>query len=146
MATSRWTGWAASAAKRMKAESDCTTARNDSTSWAATDKALVIVAGLALAFITLLSPEMAMAQTAVDTLDPIEQILESIIGIMTGPIATGVAIIGVASIGYMWMTGRMEMTRALTIIIGMVIIFGAANIVNALRGSTGFTGAGTIGG
>lgn len=115
-------------------------------SWAATDRAAVMIAGLALALLTMLSPEMALAQTAVNTLEPIEQIIESIIGIMTGPIATGVAIIGVASIGYMWMTGRMEMQRALTILIGMVIIFGAANIVNALRGSTGFTGAGTIGG
>lgn len=119
---------------------------HEATAWVETDRALLTLAGLALAIITLLSPEMAMAQTAVTTLDPIEQIIESVIGIMTGPIATGVAIIGVASIGYMWMTGRMEMQRALTIIIGMVIIFGAANIVNALRGSTGFTGAGTIGG
>ena len=115
-------------------------------SWASIDRAALTIAGLALALLTMLSPEMAQAQTAVDTLEPIEQVIESIIGIMTGPIATGVAIIGVASIGYMWMTGRMEMQRALTILIGMVIIFGAANIVNALRGSTGFTGAGTIGG
>jgi len=115
-------------------------------SWAATDRAVIAIIGTAFALLVSFSPELAMAQTAVDTLEPIEQIIESIIGIMTGPIATGVAIIGVASIGYMWMTGRMEMLRAITIVFGMVIIFGAANIVNALRDSTGFGDAGTIGG
>jgi len=119
---------------------------NPKSGWASTDRAMLIVGGLALALIVMLSPEMAAAQTAIETLEPLEAIIESIIGIMTGPIATGVAIVAVAAIGYMWMSGRMEMGKAVSIVFGMVLIFGAANIVNALRGSTGFTDAGTIGG
>lgn len=114
--------------------------------WSGVDRTMAVCACLILSMMVLLSPEIAMAQNAVETLDPLEQILQSVIGIMTGPIATGVAIIAVAAVGYMSMTGRMEMLRALQIIIGMIIVFGSANIVNALRGSTSFTGAGSIGG
>jgi len=114
--------------------------------WAGTDRAIILVMGVVFSALALFAPEMAQAQTAVDTLEPLEAILESIIGIMTGPIATGVAIVAVAAIGYMWMSGRLEMGRAVAIVFGMILIFGAANIVNALRDSTGFTDAGTIGG
>jgi len=119
---------------------------NSKPDWASTDRAMLFIGGLTLALLVMLSPEMAAAQTAIETLEPLEAIIESIIGIMTGPIATGVAIVAVAAIGYMWMSGRMEMGKAVSIVFGMVLIFGAANIVNALRGSTGFTDAGTIGG
>jgi len=62
---------------------------NPKPAWASTDRAMLVVGGLALALIVMLSPEMAAAQTAIETLEPLEAIIESIIGIMTGPIATG---------------------------------------------------------
>lgn len=115
--------------------------------WRKTDSQVAAVFAMVMAALIGIAPEMAIAQaTPIETLTPLEQIIESIIGIMTGPIATGVAIIAVASIGYMWLSGRLEMQRALVIVAGMIIIFGSANIVNALRGSTEFTGVGTIGG
>jgi type IV secretory pathway VirB2 component (pilin) len=54
-------------------------------------------------------------------------------GIFLGNIATAIAVVAVASIGFTMLTGRVELRRGGTIILGCFILFGAATIANGLR-------------
>jgi hypothetical protein len=55
-------------------------------------------------------------------------------GTLLGTIATIVAVISVASIGFMALTGRVGLRRAATVILGCFILFGASSIVAGLEG------------
>jgi type IV secretory pathway VirB2 component (pilin) len=54
-------------------------------------------------------------------------------GIFLGNIAIAVAIVAVASIGFAMLTGRVDVRRGGTIILGCFILFGASAIANGLR-------------
>lgn len=108
--------------------------------------AVMMMFMVAAAALVTLAPDLAQAQTAATTLTPIEEVVESIIGIMTGPIATGIGIIAVAALGYTFLTGMVEFRRAMFIFIGLAVVFGAPQIVRLIRGSTTSTGPGSIGG
>lgn len=49
-------------------------------------------------------------------------------GTFLGAVATGVAVIAVASIGYLLLSGRVDVRRAIQVILGCFIIFGASSI------------------
>ena len=92
---------------------------------------------LAAAAMALATP--AAAQTAVTTLEPLERILNSLLAIMTGTMASVVGAITLAAIGYGWLgAGRIEKERAIAALLGIALIFGAAHIMDAFRTSTGF--------
>lgn len=50
-----------------------------------------------------------------------------------GSVATAVAVIAVASVGLMMLTGRMNWRFGATVIIGLFILFGAGAIVAGIR-------------
>ncbi len=52
---------------------------------------------------------------------------------MLGSVATVVAIIAIASIGYLMLSGRIDVRRGATVIIGCFILFGSSTIATALR-------------
>jgi type IV secretion system protein VirB2 len=52
---------------------------------------------------------------------------------LLGNLATAVAIVAVASIGFAMLTGRIDVRRGGTIILGCFILFGASTIANGLR-------------
>ena len=52
---------------------------------------------------------------------------------LLGTVATVVAIIAVASVGYMMLTGRMNWRYGATVILGCFILFGAASIVGGIQ-------------
>lgn len=54
-------------------------------------------------------------------------------GIFLGNIATAIAVVAVASIGFAMLTGRVDLRRGGTIILGCFIVFGASTIANGLR-------------
>lgn len=54
-------------------------------------------------------------------------------GTLLGTIATTMAVIAVASIGFMALSGRVNIRRALTVILGCFILFGASSIVSGLQ-------------
>ena len=54
-------------------------------------------------------------------------------GIFLGNIATTIAVVAVASIGFAMLTGRVDLRRGGTIILGCFILFGASTIANGLR-------------
>jgi type IV secretory pathway VirB2 component (pilin) len=54
---------------------------------------------------------------------------------LLGNLATAVAIVAVASIGLAMLTGRIDVRRGGTIILGCFILFGASTIAKGLRGA-----------
>ncbi|WP_322885891.1 TrbC/VirB2 family protein (plasmid) [Sinorhizobium medicae] len=87
----------------------------------------LLTTGLALA------PDFAYAQSAA----PVEGILEWFVGVLQGNVARSLAIIAVCSLGFLFLTGRMAWQGAISIVIGIAIIFGAAQLVDAMKSSAG---------
>jgi type IV secretion system protein VirB2 len=58
-------------------------------------------------------------------------------GTLLGTVATVIAVIAVASIGFMMLTGRMNWRHGAVVIIGCFILFGAASIVAGIRQAAG---------
>ena len=58
-------------------------------------------------------------------------------GTLLGNVATVVAVIAVAAVGFMMLTGRMNWRYGATVILGCFILFGAASIVGGIRQAAG---------
>jgi type IV secretory pathway VirB2 component (pilin) len=56
-------------------------------------------------------------------------------GTLLGTFATVVAVIAVASVGFMMLTGRINWRHGAIVILGCFILFGAASIVAGIRAS-----------
>ena len=54
-------------------------------------------------------------------------------GTLLGTVATVVAVIAVASVGFMMLTGRVNWRHGAVVILGCFILFGAASIVAGIR-------------
>jgi len=67
--------------------------------------------------------------------NPITAALAWLQGTLLGTVATAVAVIAVAAVGFMMLTGRMNWRYGITVIIGCFILFGAASIVAGIRQS-----------
>ena len=58
-------------------------------------------------------------------------------GTLLGNLATTAAVIAVAIIGYLMLTGRFEWRRGLVVLVGIFVIFGAVSIVAGIRSLAG---------
>ena len=58
-------------------------------------------------------------------------------GTLLGTGATTVAVLAVAAVGFMMLTGRMNWRHGAVVIIGCFIVFGAASIVAGIRATAG---------
>lgn len=54
-------------------------------------------------------------------------------GTLSGSIATAVAVIAVAAVGFLMLTGRVDVRRAAQVVLGCFILFGASSIAAGLR-------------
>jgi type IV secretion system protein VirB2 len=61
-------------------------------------------------------------------------------GTLLGTVATVVAIIAVASVGFLMLTGRINWRYGATVIIGCFILFGAASIVAGIQSTASLGG------
>ena len=68
---------------------------------------------------------------------PILGALQWVQGTMLGNLATTAAVIAVAVVGFMMLTGRIEWRRGLTVVVGCFIIFGAVAIVAGIQSVAG---------
>ena len=91
-----------------------------------------------------LAAAVALAATAAhaQAVDPagsgaISGALEWVQGTLLGTVATVAAVIAVAGVGFMMLTGRMNWRYGITVIIGCFILFGAGSIVAGIRHSAG---------
>ena len=64
---------------------------------------------------------------------PIVAALAWMEGTLLGNVATAVAVMAVAAVGFMMLTGRMNWRFGATVIIGCFVLFGAASIVSGIQ-------------
>jgi type IV secretion system protein VirB2 len=64
---------------------------------------------------------------------PIVNALQWLQGTLLGNVATAAAVIAVAMVGFMMLTGRMNWRFGATVIIGCFILFGAGAIVTGIQ-------------
>ena len=93
----------------------------------------------AIAAIGLLAASAPAAAADPQGSGPIVNALQWLQGTLLGNVATAVAVIAVAMVGFMMLTGRMNWRFGATVIIGCFILFGAGAIV------TGIQSAATVG-
>lgn len=87
-----------------------------------------------LALAALLLPATAHAQGADPAgSGPIVAALGWLQGTLLGNVATAVAVMAVAAVGFMMLTGRMNWRFGATVILGCFILFGAASIVAGIQ-------------
>ncbi|HTN41561.1 MAG TPA: TrbC/VirB2 family protein [Asticcacaulis sp.] len=89
---------------------------------------LMAVSASLMAFAT-----QAHAQMVPQGSSPISNALDWIQGTLMGKVATTVAVIAVAAVGFMMLTGRMNWRFGATVIVGCFILFGAATIVGGIQ-------------
>jgi len=99
------------------------------------DKKLRGAAMLAAAW-ALIEANVAMAQDSLA--DPqgsgaIVSAVRWLQGTLLGTVATVVAVIAVASVGFLMLTGRINWRYGATVILGCFILFGAASIVAGIQ-------------
>jgi type IV secretion system protein VirB2 len=58
-------------------------------------------------------------------------------GTLMGTVATVAAVIAIAAVGFMMLTGRLNWRYGATVIVGCFILFGAASIVAGIRQTAG---------
>ena len=64
---------------------------------------------------------------------PLLGALQWVEGTLLGNLATTAAVIAVAVVGLMMLTGRIEWRRGVTVVVGAFIVFGAVAIVAGMR-------------
>ena len=77
-------------------------------------------------------PALAQAATPQGS-GPIVAALTWLQGTLLGNVATAVAVMAVAAVGFMMLTGRMNWRFGATVIIGVFILFGAGAIVSGIQ-------------
>jgi type IV secretion system protein VirB2 len=93
--------------------------------------AAAVIAAAALSL-----PAAAHAQDPAGS-GPIVAALAWMQGTLLGTVATAVAVMAVAAVGFMMLTGRMNWRFGATVIIGCFILFGAASIVGGIQQAAG---------
>lgn len=84
---------------------------------------------IALLAITLVSTSPSFAQdfTGVQTF------IQAVVTAITGPIGRSVSALAVIAVGFSFMTGRMDWTFAVAVVVGIAIVFGGASFVASLN-------------
>ena len=85
------------------------------------------VGAIALAT-TLMSVQPAFASANV------EGLLQNVVDMLTGNTARLLAFLAVVIVGILWMFGLFDLRRAAIVILGIVVVFGAAEIVGLITG------------
>ena len=89
-------------------------------------------ATIGFSFALLATPAVAQATDPAGS-GPILAALQWIQGTLMGNVATTAAVIAVAVVGLMMLTGRIDWRRGLVVVLGAFIVFGAAAIVEGMR-------------
>jgi type IV secretion system protein VirB2 len=88
---------------------------------------------LAAALSAIAAPAFAGPQGS----EPIANAVDWIQGTLLGNVATAVAVIAVAMVGFMMLNGRINWRMGATVVLGCFILFGAATIVAGIRATAG---------
>ena len=66
----------------------------------------------------------------------VETFLQNVVTLLTGNVARLLATLAVIVTGVAWMFGHLDLRRAGIVIIGIILIFGAAQIVSMITGGS----------
>lgn len=83
-----------------------------------------------------LSAGSALAQAA-GTLQPVQSTLTQLVQALTGPISTALATLAVIACGFFAWSGRLTWGIAGSVIFGIVLVFGSAQIVQFFQSAVG---------
>jgi type IV secretion system protein VirB2 len=64
----------------------------------------------------------------------VEGLLQNVVDLLTGNTARLLAVLAVVIVGVLWMFGLFDLRRAAIVVLGIVVVFGAAEIVNLITG------------
>jgi type IV secretion system protein VirB2 len=95
----------------------------------------LVTGGLVAAFALALA-DPALAQTT-STGANLGAFIQNIINLLNNNIIRGLAIIAIIVTGIAWMFGHLDLRRAGTVIVGIIVIFGSATIVDMITGASG---------
>ena len=70
-------------------------------------------------------------------LQPVQSTLTTLVTALTGPISTAVAVLAVIACGFMAFAGRMGWGIAGSVIMGITLVFGSAQIVQFFQSAVG---------
>lgn len=90
-----------------------------------------------LALVTVLTAAASTAWAQGGNLQPVQSTLQQLIQVLTGPIATSLAILAVIALGMMAWVGRLTWYFAGSIIFGIVLVFGSTQIVQFFQSAVG---------
>ena len=76
---------------------------------------------------------LLMAQPALASAN-IEGLLQNVVDMLTGNTARLLAVLAVVVVGILWMFGLFDLRRAAIVVLGIIVVFGAAEIVNLITG------------
>ena len=96
-----------------------------------------VVGGLRLAVLFAACASPALAQTSTAVGGSLGSFIQNIIDLMNSGIVRGLAILAVIVTGAGWMFGHLDFRRAATVVLGIIVIFGAATIVDLITGGSG---------
>jgi len=88
-----------------------------------------------VAVVVLAAGEAAFASTA--SFQPLNTAMTGVMTFMTGAFATTAATVAVAAVGYLALTSRIPWMWAFSVVIGVALIFGAAQVVSSLTSGMG---------
>lgn len=66
--------------------------------------------------------------------------IQNIINLLNSGVVRGLAVLAVIITGVVWMFGQIDLRRAGTVVIGIIVIFGASTIVDLITGGSGGSG------
>lgn len=101
------------------------------------------LSGSVVACFALMAPSIATAQTVLadpQGSGPIVKAVQWLQGTLLGTIATVVAVIAVACVGLLMLSGRLNWRYGAVVILGCFILFGAASIVAGIRSTAALGG------
>ena len=84
---------------------------------------------------TLAAP--ALAQSGGGQHQPVQSTLQTLVNTLTGPISTSLAVLAVIACGLMAFVGRLTWGFAGSVIFGIVLVFGSAQIVQFFQSAVG---------
>ncbi len=97
----------------------------------------VLIGRVALAgVIALVSASPALAQSS-GVGGNIGSFIQNIIDLLNSNVIRGLAVIAIIITGIAWMFGHLDMRRAGTVVVGIIVIFSAAGIVDLITGGGG---------
>lgn len=76
----------------------------------------------------------ALAQTTGGATGNIGTFIQNIIDLLNNNVIRGLAVVAIIITGLAWMFGHIDLRRAGTVVVGIIVVFGAATIVDLITG------------